>query len=138
MCDYGSNGYWAHRMEEPLNNAPEPGETLENPNWELNFMDYQAQARQTAKYPTQYAILYPLLGLAGEVGEFCNKYKKVLRDGAEFDVEDMSSELGDVLWYLSQVAYDAGIDFSYVANKNLDKLFDRMNRGVIGGSGDNR
>ena len=110
----------------------------ENPNWELNFGDYQEQARQTAIYPEEYAITYPLLGLVGEVGEFSNKYKKVLRDGKEFSKEDMASELGDILWYVSNVAYDARLDLSYIANKNLDKLFDRKERGVLGGSGDNR
>jgi len=115
-----------------------PGGNDENPNWELNFGDYQEQARQTAIYPPEHSITYPLLGLVGEVGEFANKYKKVLRDGKEFSVEDMSSELGDILWYVAMTAYDAGIDLSYIANKNLDKLFDRAERGVLGGSGDNR
>lgn len=121
-----------------MTNVPEPGDTNENPNWELTLGDYQEQARQTAIYPPEHAITYPLLGLTGEVGEFANKYKKVLRDGTPFDPDDMASELGDILWYFSQIAYDARLDLAYIANKNLDKLHDRMERGVLGGSGDNR
>lgn len=107
-------------------------------NWELTLGDYQEQARQTAIYPEASKVLYPILGLLGETGELANKYKKVIRDGIEVDVDNLASELGDVLWYVAMVAYDLGLDLSYVANKNLDKLFDRKDRGVLGGSGDNR
>lgn len=110
----------------------------EDHNWELNFGDYQEQAHQTAIYPETHKITYPILGLLGEAGELANKYKKVLRDNREIDLEDYASELGDVLWYVAMIAYDLGLDLSYVANKNLDKLFDRAERGVLGGSGDTR
>lgn len=107
-------------------------------NWELTFGEYQERARSTAIYPDQYRTTYPLLGLIGEVGEFANKYKKVLRDGSEFSVDDMASELGDILWYFSNLAFDERIDLAYIANHNLQKLEDRKNRGTLGGSGDNR
>ena len=106
--------------------------------FEVTFGEYQEKARETAIYDPVHSITYPLLGLVGEVGEFANKYKKVLRDGREFDREDMASELGDILWYLSNLAYDAGLGLDYIANHNLEKLFDRKERGVLGGSGDNR
>ncbi len=105
---------------------------------DLTFDHYQELAAQTAIYPEQHKTTYPLLGLIGEVGEFCNKYKKVLRDGKEFPMDDMVSELGDILWYVSAVATDEGISLGYIADKNLNKLFDRKERGVLGGSGDNR
>jgi hypothetical protein len=45
-------------------------------------------------------LVYPLMGLAGEVGEMLNKAKKCARDGSgEMDhhqVEDTEKELGDV------------------------------------------
>jgi NTP pyrophosphatase (non-canonical NTP hydrolase) len=107
-------------------------------NWELNFGDYQEFARQTAIYPEAHKVTYPILGLGGEAGELANKWKKVLRDQTEPDIEALASELGDVLWYVAMVAYDLGLDLSYVANKNLDKLFARKERGTLGGSGDNR
>jgi hypothetical protein len=44
-------------------------------------------------------LVYPLMGLAGEVGEMLNKAKKCARDGSggmDFDVEDaLSDELSD-------------------------------------------
>ena len=50
----------------------------------MEFNDYQNQAKNTAIYPKDKAVVYPALGLAGEAGEVANKVKKVLRDGTEF------------------------------------------------------
>lgn len=102
------------------------------------FYDYQQEARVTAIYPEEAKVTYPLLGLVGEVGEFANKYKKVIRDGREFAREDAVSELGDILWYLANVAHDMEIDLDEVAFDNIHKLRDRKNRGVLSGSGDKR
>lgn len=105
---------------------------------EMSFDEYQEEARKTAIYPDTAKITYPLIGLVGEVGEFANKYKKVIRDGTEFEFNDMVSELGDILWYLANIAYDARISMDFIAAENLAKLRDRANRNVIGGSGDKR
>lgn len=104
----------------------------------MRFSEYQNKALKTAIYPREYKNIYPLLGLVGEVGEYANKYKKVLRDGKEFDLDDQMSELGDILWYFSALCTDAGFNLDDVADYNLRKLFDRQDRGVLGGSGDNR
>lgn len=103
-----------------------------------DFNFYQDEARKTAIYPTNYKITYPLLGLTGEVGEFANKYKKVIRDGITLDRKDLEAELGDILWYLSNLASDLGISLDAIAANNIMKLRNRMDRGVIKGSGDNR
>lgn len=104
----------------------------------MNFDEYQFEARKTALYPKNYKVTYPLLGLTGEVGEFANKYKKVIRDGIILDRADIQSELGDILWYLSNIASDLGLSLEGIAEVNIDKLADRAQRGVIKGSGDNR
>lgn len=103
-----------------------------------DFNFYQDEARKTAIYPNNYKVTYPLLGLTGEVGEFANKYKKVIRDGITLDRKDLESELGDILWYLSNLASDLGISLDAIAANNIMKLKNRMDRGVIKGSGDNR
>lgn len=85
---------------------------------------------------------YPALGLAGEVGEFCNKLKKVMRDkGGEIDrefLEFAEGELGDIQWYLAALCSELGLDLEKIAVKNLEKLASRKERGKIQGSGDNR
>ena len=84
------------------------------------------------------------LGLAGETGEVMEKVKKMIRDKngvfspTPEDLEELKKELGDVLWYLSALAFYNGIDLDDVARVNLDKLRSRKQRNQIHGSGDNR
>lgn len=103
---------------------------------------YQREANKTALYPEAYRLLYPTLGLVGEAGELANKVKKVLRDQqghlTEEAREALLGELGDVLWYVAQVATDLGVSLEAVAAHNLAKLRSRWERGTIGGAGDNR
>jgi len=50
----------------------------------------------------------------------------------------MAKELGDVLWYVSQLASELGLELDEIASANLDKLLSRQRRGVLSGSGDDR
>ena len=87
-------------------------------------------------------MTYPALGLCGEAGEVAEKVKKTIRDdgGVLSDQrrEALARELGDVLWYLSQLATEADLDLETIAEDNLEKLLSRQERGVLRGSGDNR
>ena len=80
--------------------------------------------------------------MTGEAGEVADKVKKVIRDrGGVFDAdtrEAIKLELGDVLWYVAQLASELGYDLDEVAEANLQKLSSRAARGRIGGSGDQR
>ena len=109
---------------------------------DMTLSSYQKAASGTAIYPTQHAITYPALGLAGEAGEVANKVKKLIRDGPENRPptwrEDIASEIGDVLWYIAALCRDLEIDMAEVALNNLAKLKSRKERGTIQGSGDNR
>ena len=105
----------------------------------MNFNDYQKRAIKTAIYPTDYRMVYPALGLAGESGEVCEKVKKHLRgDDSPNLRKDIEKELGDVLWYVANLASDLGLDLDDIATKNIDKLRDRERRNVLQGDGDDR
>lgn len=82
------------------------------------------------------------LGLAGESGEAVDKIKKILRDQAgEFTEEnrrELAKELGDVLWYVANMALYLDLPLSEVAQMNLDKLASRAKRGQLSGEGDER
>lgn len=106
----------------------------------MNLNEYQDKARETAIYPKDKALEYTILGLVGEAGEVANKYKKHLRGdvGWPRTANDIIDELGDVLWYLSQIASELGYGLDEVAEENLKKLADRTERGVLKGSGDER
>jgi NTP pyrophosphatase (non-canonical NTP hydrolase) len=105
------------------------------------FDIYQDLANNTAIYPDNVRILYPALGL-GEAGEVQGKIKKIYRDkGGEWSAADrmeVAKELGDLLWYIAAVARDLNVSMGYIATQNLEKLQSRQERGVLGGSGDNR
>jgi len=110
----------------------------------MTFEEYQRESKKTAKYPAVLGknFVYPTLGLAGETGEVVEKVKKIFRDkGGEVNGEtkkEIAKELGDVLWYLSQVATELGIPLEEVAQGNIEKLFSRLERDKISGDGDNR
>jgi NTP pyrophosphatase (non-canonical NTP hydrolase) len=109
----------------------------------LDFSTYQRRSRATARYPDAGTNpIYPTLGLCGEAGEVADKVKKVLRDqGGNFSPETVAAlelELGDVLWYVAQLATELQLDLNQLAQANLDKLASRAARNVIAGSGDQR
>lgn len=109
----------------------------------MNFNEYQKQADSTAMYPNRgHNYIFPVIGLAGETGEVAEKFKKVIRDkNGVIDDEakkEIVKEMGDVLWYLSQICTELGVEFDGVAEANIQKINSRRNREVIHGSGDNR
>lgn len=181
----------------------------------MEIVDYAEQARSTAVYPQADKYIYPSLGVGGEIGELCEKLDKISWMSPVHDQGPARKEVGDVLWYIAAVCYDAnlsmknligmetfeeleeftnytesigslagkagvicelakkcirddgrqltedrrnhvraalanlllclsaicnsyGISIAEAASDNLAKLQDRKNRGVLGGSGDNR
>jgi NTP pyrophosphatase (non-canonical NTP hydrolase) len=108
----------------------------------MELSEYQRLSRRTAEYPREAWLAYPALGLAGEAGEVAEHAKKAIRDdGGEVSEERraaMGKELGDVLWYVSQLASELGLDLDEIAQVNLDKLLSRQRRGMLSGSGDER
>jgi len=108
----------------------------------LTFDEYQTEAKKTAIYPKSAGVMYPALGLTGEAGEVANKVKKIVRDGYVNSPPDwreqVSHELGDVLWYCAALASDLGLSLGRIAKENANKLSGRQQRGTLGGSGDNR
>lgn len=103
----------------------------------MNFNEYQSQALKTAIYPKALGLYYTALGLSGETGEVAEKIKKLIRDGT-IDQTSMKKELGDVLWYLSALSHELGIELQDVAETNIQKLANRAIAGTLQGSGDER
>ena len=109
----------------------------------VQLSDYQQRSRATAVYPDAGDNLtYPALGLCGEAGECAEKVKKAIRDDGGVLSDErrvaLAAELGDVLWYVAQLATEAGLDLDEIAEDNLAKLLSRRDRGVLQGSGDAR
>lgn len=109
----------------------------------MNLSRYQELSRRTAVYPDAGEnLVYPALGLCGEAGEAAEKIKKAIRDdGGVLTGERrtaLAGELGDVLWYLAQLATEAHLDLGEIARGNIEKLLSRQQRQVLHGSGDTR
>jgi len=111
----------------------------------MDFSTYQMLSRETAK---EYAdpdvgdeettALFLALATNGEAGELAEKVKKYVREEDDEYLDDAVYEIGDILWYLSQMATLLDTDLSSIAEQNIDKLMDRDERMEIFGEGDHR
>jgi len=112
----------------------------------MQFSEYQQEAETFASFAKdtqEYKLMLLSMGLAGETGEVVDKLKKLINNEGGVITEEkrtaVASELGDVLWYLSQLAQTCGVSLESVAQANIAKLTDRAKRGVITkGEGDTR
>ena len=107
------------------------------------FQKYQVESRKTwGVIQTDHPIVYPTLGLTNEAGEVAGKIKKIFRDKggviSDEDREALKHELGDVLWYLTQICAELDLTLEEVAEANIVKLHSRLERGKIQGDGDVR
>jgi NTP pyrophosphatase (non-canonical NTP hydrolase) len=107
----------------------------------MTLDEYQGRAIKEAFYEKD-DITYNALGITGEAGEIADHVKKMLRDdGGELTEERreiLKKELGDVMWYVANMARRLDFKLSEIAQANIDKIIDRKSRGVQHGSGDNR
>lgn len=99
----------------------------------MDLDEYQQRAQETDRVPSgstgknEVELMVPLLGLAGEAGGLLTEFKKHLRDGQAHILfpERVQEELGDILWYVANIATKFGLSMSEVASVNLGKTADR-------------
>ena len=119
----------------------------------MTATEYEQQAHRTIAGHAAENITYLGFGLMAEAGEVADKIAKAVRRGDIvinnneiifvcgncFQFRDnIVDELGDVLWFVAMLARHLGVSLEEVMRRNLDKLADRQNRGVIIGDGDKR
>jgi NTP pyrophosphatase (non-canonical NTP hydrolase) len=96
---------------------------------QMEFNEYQIAAAKTDQIAgsSVESIVVPFLGLAGESGSLLTQYKKFLRDGDKYEIFDqrIAEELGDILWYIADIATKFGLNLDEVARNNLGKVNDR-------------
>lgn len=90
----------------------------------MDFKEYQEKAKRTLNIlPTiEQDQIHMLLGLASEVGELQDAYKKHLAYGKDLDLVNVKEELGDVLWYIANMCTILDVNLESVANTNINKL----------------
>jgi NTP pyrophosphatase (non-canonical NTP hydrolase) len=95
----------------------------------MNFSLYQHHAQRTDRNPGTAgdALIIPLLGLVGEAGSLLSEFKKLLRDGGAHErfKQQVEEELGDILWYVANLASKFGLDLDTIAADNLAKTTGR-------------
>ena len=97
----------------------------------MELSQFQRKAQATDRIPLtgdaardREARLIPLLGLAGEVGTLLAGYKKYLRDGEAYELftDNVEEEVGDLLWYLANVAEKWNLSLDQLAAANLTSI----------------
>lgn len=82
----------------------------------MNLKEYQELSRETAIYPDAgNNIIYPTLGLVGEIGE---TLEKVMLEAGK---EEIEKEFGDIMWYIAQLASELEFD---LINKELEEIYE--------------
>jgi NTP pyrophosphatase (non-canonical NTP hydrolase) len=92
----------------------------------LELNDYQREANRTDQRPgvDEGALLFPVIGLSSEVGSLVRHVKKRLRDQDAYGLfsGEMADELGDVLWYVANLAEKLDVSLDEIASANLEKI----------------
>lgn len=101
----------------------------------MDLQTFQQRASETDQRPhdpaltnrSDDAVVMPLLGIGGELGTLHAAYKKYLRDGDAYQPfqDHVRDELGDILWYVSNLATKFDLSLTDIAERNLIKLQDR-------------
>ena len=92
----------------------------------ISFDEYQRLARRTQNMnlSREERERHALHGLASEVGEIHALYQKAYQ-GHPFDEAHLLSELGDLLWFMCEMADVYHVTLSEIAWRNIEKLRDR-------------
>jgi NTP pyrophosphatase (non-canonical NTP hydrolase) len=92
----------------------------------MNFTQYQNLSQTTAGHlnggDPKLNLGISTLGIVGEAGEVSELVKKYIGHGHPIDIDKVTKELGDVLWYIADVAAQLGIDLDDIACRNIHKL----------------
>jgi NTP pyrophosphatase (non-canonical NTP hydrolase) len=102
----------------------------------MELDDYQRRANRTDQRPLregddeitiEMALVFPLMGMSSEVGSLLNQYKKHVRDGDAHPLfsQRVKEELGDILWYVANLAAKLDFDLDDVAQLNLSRIAER-------------
>jgi NTP pyrophosphatase (non-canonical NTP hydrolase) len=103
----------------------------------MTFTNYQFKAKRTsaAPWPERERLMVQTLGLCGESGEIADMVKKATWHGRPIDDATLLEEIGDVLWYLADIATARGLSLEEAAIQNIAKLDKRYPAGFTVGGG---
>lgn len=90
----------------------------------MTFKEYSIQAKRTmSKCETSLLDdLHMILGMQTEAAEIADAYKKHIAYGKDLDLVNVKEEIGDILWYISNLCTIRGWDLEDIMQTNIDKL----------------
>lgn len=97
----------------------------------MTINEYQRSASHfiSPELTRETMLINSALGIGGESGEVIDLIKKNTFHGHELDIEKIKGEMGDVCWYLAEIATALDFDFEDVFIKNIEKLSKRYPEG---------
>ena len=97
----------------------------------MTINEYQQLAMTTLnkEMSKKDMLINGVMGLCGESGEAIDIVKKHLAQGHELDREKLIKELGDIAWYLAEMATVLDIELEEVLERNIEKLKKRYPEG---------
>lgn len=97
----------------------------------MTINEYQKLAMTTLnpELDKKDILINGVMGLCGESGEVIDIVKKHLAQGHELDKEKIIKELGDVAWYMAEIATVLEVDLEEVLILNIEKLKKRYPEG---------
>ncbi len=97
----------------------------------MEINEYQRLAMKTLnpKLDKRDILINGVMGLCGEAGEAIDIVKKHLAQGHELHKDKLVEELGDVAWYLAELAMVLEVDLDTILTNNIKKLAKRYPEG---------
>lgn len=97
----------------------------------MTINEYQKLAMTTLNpaLDKKDVLINGVMGLCGESGEVIDIVKKHLAQGHELDKEKIIKELGDVAWYMAEIATVLDVELEEVLVQNIEKLKKRYPEG---------
>jgi len=72
--------------------------------------------------PQLMHILHAVIGISGEAGELMDAVKKAIVYGKPIDYVNLQEEAGDLLFYLTLLVNESGMNFNDIMLENMKKL----------------
>ena len=97
----------------------------------MNILEYQSKAQRTlnCKLNRKEQLSNLVFGINGEIGEVTDLLKKHLFHGHDLSMQKLTEELGDTLWYLTNIASLYNIPMTIILEENIKKLEERYPEG---------
>ena len=97
----------------------------------MEIQEYQRQATRTINTSLEKNenISNMVFGILGEGGEIADHLKKYLYQGHSLDAKHLEEEIGDLMWYVCNLATIYDISMVNVLEHNIEKLKKRYKVG---------